>query len=134
MGSNTGPPLARSLTLSLVLHLWTTLILEGDLRMGHLDIDDVFDSMQEAVDRWEGGLTTTGGAIRPDKSFAYPISYQFAPSGEYEYEKVENFDRTLTVKDHTGKRENLKLVDPREGKETLGICIAPEGNVKDQYR
>lgn len=109
-------------------------IVEGDLRMGHLDIDDVFDKMQDAIDRWEGGLTTTGGAIRPDKLFVYPISYHFKPSGEYEYESVDSMDRTLTVKDHEGIRSQLKLVNAHDGRETLGVRTAPDCNMKDQFK
>ena len=38
-------------------------IVEGDLRSAELSIDDVMQCMQEAVDRWEGGLKATGGAL-----------------------------------------------------------------------
>ena len=37
--------------------------------------------MQEAIDRWEGGLKATGGAIVPSKSWIYPIAYQFEENG-----------------------------------------------------
>ena len=48
---------------------------EGDLRTGTLEIDDVVDQMQQCIHDWEGGLKATGGAIRPDKSFVYPLSF-----------------------------------------------------------
>ena len=34
---------------------------------------EAYDRMQEAIDRWEGRLKATGGALRPDTSFVYPI-------------------------------------------------------------
>ena len=107
---------------------------EGDLKLAHLDIEDVFRNMQSAIDSWEGGLKTTGGAIRPDKSFAYPISFSFKPSGEYYYDKVEDMHQTLTVKNHEDIREELELVDAHIGKETLGIFLAPDGNMQDQLK
>lgn len=109
-------------------------IVEGDFQMGHLDIDTVFDNMQEAIDRWEGGMKTTGGAIRPDKSFVYPINFTFKPNGDYQYEKVEDMDRALTIKDHNNVRQNLHLVDATEEMETLGIYLAPAGVVVKQFK
>lgn len=108
-------------------------IATGDLRMGQLDIDDVFDAMQEAIDCWEGGLKTTGGAIRPDKSFAYPLDFIFDETGACRYKTVNEIGRTLNVKDHTGRRQPLTLVEASVGKETLGVHLAPDGNNKDQY-
>ena len=34
--------------------------------------DDIANNIQEAIDRWEGGLKTTRGAIVPGKSWIYP--------------------------------------------------------------
>ena len=76
----------------------------------------------------------TGGAIRLDKSFAYPISFDFKPSGEYFFEKVEDLDYSLSVKNHEDIREDLDLIDADVGKETLGMFIAPDGSMRDQLK
>ena len=107
---------------------------QGNLKIADMDISQVFEDMQQAIDCWEGGLKTTGGAIRPDKSFAYPISFEFKPSGEYYYEKVEDMEHSLTVKDHENIRTELELVDATVGKETLGMFLAPDGNMQDQFK
>lgn len=107
-------------------------LVQGGLRMAMIDIEQVFKDMQEAIDCWEGGLKTTGGAIRPDKSFAYPISFVFKPSGEYEFEKVEDMD--VLVKNHEHLRENLELINAHEGKEMLGMFLAPDGSLKEQLK
>ena len=36
---------------------------------------EIIQEMQEVVDHWEGGLRTTGGALRVDKSFWYLIDF-----------------------------------------------------------
>ena len=109
-------------------------LVQGNLKMAQLDIQNIFVQAQESINCWEGGLKATGGAIRPDKSFAYPISFAFKPSGEYQFEKVEDMEQHLTVKNHNGVEEELDLIDPHIGKETLGMFLAPDGSMKDQIR
>ena len=61
---------------------------EGNLRPSNDSLEDVADRMQRSIDQWEGSLKTSGGAIRPDKSFAYPIDFTFKASGEPVYERL----------------------------------------------
>ena len=44
-------------------------------------IDEVMYHMQTAIDRWEGGLKASGGALVPSKSWVYPISFKFDNKG-----------------------------------------------------
>ena len=50
---------------------------EGKLYDSNFLIHEVLDEVQKSIDYWEGSLTTIGGAIHPDKSFIYPISFSF---------------------------------------------------------
>ena len=109
-------------------------LVAGDLKLATLDIEDAFVEMQEMIDCWEGGLKATGGAIRPDKSFAYPISFAFKPSGECYFEKVEDLEGRLSVKNHANIREDLELVDAHAGKETLSMFLAPDGSMDGQIK
>ena len=43
-------------------------------------------------------------------------------------------DRELTVTNHVGIREALELVEASTGKETLGMCLAPDGNMNDEMK
>ena len=43
-------------------------------------------------------------------------------------------DRELTVKNHEGVREPLELVNADDGRETFGICLAPDGNMKHEFK
>ena len=58
-------------------------LIEGILKITNLDITDIFQDMQEIISFCEGDVKATGGAICSDKSFAYQISFNFKPSGEY---------------------------------------------------
>ena len=42
-------------------------------------------------------------------------------------------DEILTVKNAENFREEIELVDAAEGRETLGITLATDGNSKDQF-
>lgn len=90
--------------------------------------------MQDYIDRWEGGLKATGGAIRPDKTFAYPISFHWENSGASRYETVQEIDRTLTVKDHNNIRHELKQYDAHIGKDNLGVLLAPSGDMTSEIK
>ena len=109
-------------------------IIEGDLTSTGITINDVAQSMQSAIDRWEGGLKTTGGAIRPDKSFVYPISFTWDEKGNYTFESIEDINQPLTVKNHDDVREVLPQLEPSVGAETLGVYLAPDGSNTQQLQ
>ena len=60
--------------------------------------------------------------------------FQWDEFGNYKFEKVEEIDRELTVTNHVGIREALELVEASTGKETLGMCLAPDGNINDEMK
>ena len=109
-------------------------LVEGDLQFADIDISDVFGNMQETIDCWEGGLNTTGGDIYLDKSFAYPISFAFKSSGEYYFEKFEELNHSLSVKNHKDICEALELVNADIGKGSLIMFLTPDGNMQDQLK
>jgi hypothetical protein len=47
--------------------------------------------MQNAINRWEVGLKATGGAIVPQKSFVYPVIFEFDEAGHWSYKEIKNF-------------------------------------------
>ena len=68
----------------------------------NLNIEDIFRSMQEAIECWKGELKTTEGTIKPEKYFVYSILFKFNAKDEYSCEKVKDMNKELTVKDHIG--------------------------------
>ena len=63
----------------------------------------------------------------------HPINFIFKNLGEYCYEKVESIDVSLSVKNEFEQREKLILIDAHVGTKTLGVSIAPNGDVKDEF-
>lgn len=109
-------------------------IVEGTLQQVDLTIEDIMTRMQEAVNRWEGGLKATGGAIRPDKSFIYPIDFKFNTSGKCEFKTLDEIPYEISVKDEYEQRHILDNIPSTVGKETLGVYLAPNGNCKDAIK
>ena len=89
---------------------------------------EIMQDMQEGIDRWEGGLKLTGGAIVPEKSWIYAIDFGFHESGKWYYRTKDEINQEFTVIDHTGLRRELTKIEPHQGKETLGVILSPDGN------
>ena len=70
-------------------------LVEGNLTNMEFSIEEVMDNMQEAINRWEGGLKATGGALRPEKCFMYPIDFKFNSAGKVGYKTEEDIAREL---------------------------------------
>jgi hypothetical protein len=90
-------------------------------------------NMQGAVDAWEAGIKSTGGAIVPTKSHWYLISYKWQ-NGQWRYSKKTEDPFDLTVMDEHGVRHILNRLDPSEAERTLGARIAPKGSCLKEKR
>ena len=106
-------------------------LLQIDMRDKTITIGQTLEKMQEAINRWEGGLKMSGGAIVPQKSFVYPIGFQFNNQGKWKYSTTEEIDFEFTVKDEKDITQQLQKVESSEGRCTLGVVLAPDGNNKD---
>ena len=101
-----------------------------DMIDGSVSFEEIATQMQKAIELWESGLKTTGGAIVPEKSWLYPIDFH-GNSANPQYLKAKDFDQEFNVKDHREVTRTLTTVDPLVGKETLGVTLAPDGNNDD---
>ena len=106
-------------------------LLQVDMRDRTITIGQTMAKMQDAISRWEGGLKVTGGAIVPNKSFVYPIGFNFDSQGKWSYKSHEEFDQQFVVQDENGDIQTLATVHPSEGRCTLGVVLAPDGNNND---
>ena len=104
---------------------------DADIVSGHLTSTDItievaYSHMQEAIDRWEGGLKATAGALRPDKSFVYPLFFTWDEKGNHTFQNPTDIDIPLTVKDARDTRVTLDQIRAHIGKETIGVFLAPD--------
>ena len=44
---------------------------------------EILEDMQDSINRGQGGLWASGGAIVPEKSFIYPIAFHFDEKGDW---------------------------------------------------
>lgn len=109
-------------------------IIDVDMRDDKRTLEDAAESMQTAIHRWEGGLKATGGAIRPDKSWIYPIGFSFDTSGKWSYIENTKEDFDFKVRDENEDLKSLPIMEANEGKETLGVYLAPDGNNADMIK
>jgi hypothetical protein len=105
-------------------------LIQFDSRDRTMSVDETMQKMQETIDRWEGGLKATGGAIVPGKSFVYPIVFEFDAQGRWSYQKTDDIDFNFTVCDHNDERQPLDQLEADQGQCTLGVHLAPDGNNK----
>ena len=101
-----------------------------NLTLVDLTIHDIHSSIQAAIERWEGGLKATEGAIRPDKSFVYPLDLTYNKYGKAVYRTPEDIGKKVTVKDENHDEQDLQQYPAHHGEETLGVILSPDGNVK----
>jgi hypothetical protein len=103
-------------------------LIQFDARDSNISTEEIMDKMQDCINQWEGGLKATGGAIVPQKSFVYPIAFEFNDAGDWQYKKVEDIDYDFTVPDHNDNIQNLAQLEVSTSKCTLGVFLAPDGN------
>jgi hypothetical protein len=92
---------------------------------------ETVEKMQTLLDEWEGGLRATGGAIEPAKTFWYLIDFERGPGG-WKYSDRARTEQ-LEVRNSDGTRVQLERVQCSEARRTLGVRLAPDGNMQAQY-
>jgi hypothetical protein len=85
----------------------------------------VWDEAQEALDSWASLLTLTGGALKGDKCFWYPIEYVWHDDGSWSYSS--DVDSELSIPLINGKRETVAKLGVHESRKTLGVYACPSG-------
>lgn len=108
---------------------------DTDLVTSRPDIlqQQVFHDCQNSLTAWEGGIRATGGAIEPQKSHWYLVDFNWK-DGSPEYQPVSEISGILKVKDTQGVLRSLQLLEPWHAERTLGVRLAPDGNMEAQYK
>jgi hypothetical protein len=97
-----------------------------------MTLEDVKSRIQESLIAWEGGIRATGGAIEPRKSHWYLVDFDWN-AGEPVYKQIQATGGELRVRDLNGTLQTLKHMEPWEAERTLGVRLAPDGNMQAQF-
>jgi hypothetical protein len=98
-----------------------------------ISLEDVQRRIQESLIAWEGGIRATGGAIEPRKSHWYLVDFDWK-NGEPFYRRIRDTGGNLRVRDLNGTIQTLQQMEPWEAERTLGVRLAPDGNMDVQYQ
>jgi hypothetical protein len=107
----------------------TDLITSGPL----MSLQEVLSRIQQSLTTWEGGIRATGGAIEPRKSHWYLVDFDWR-DGEPIYKSVQETGGSLRVRDPQGEIRCLQQLEPWQAERTLGVRLAPDGNMDLQYK
>jgi hypothetical protein len=88
-------------------------------------------ALQTAIDTWEQGLHATSGAIVPEKTFTFIIDFVWR-GGSWHYSTITESPANFFIRDIKGIRKQVTRYKPWEAQETLGVFLAPDGNLKNQ--
>jgi hypothetical protein len=95
--------------------------------------EDICSSVQKAASMWAGGISATGGAINPEKSFWWLLDFVWdSRNGRWKFRRKNQLlpDQTLQIPGLTGELEALRRLEPDEAEKTLGVMLAPLADQK----
>jgi hypothetical protein len=93
----------------------------------------VMEKIQQNINLWTGGLSTTGGQLEPSKTYWYNIQFLWN-QGRWKYATIQETPGNVTTTDAQGNRVVLERVEVQEARRTLGVRIAPDGNNGEEFR
>ena len=76
--------------------------------------------MQYTVNEWEAASRTTGGALAPHKYWSWIVAFDWKDD-TWSYKSTTNEDHKMTVKDSTGKVQQMVILEAHVAKEMLGV-------------
>jgi len=93
---------------------------------------EVAQGLQHSLDIWQGDLHATGGAIVPAKTSWNLTDFKWQ-GGNWTYKAMADMPARLTVKDIEGTEHVLRRLEHNQATLLLGIDIAPDGNMTQQF-
>jgi hypothetical protein len=89
--------------------------------------------LQEAIDTWEASLKATCGAIVPEKTVWWLVSFTWT-GNSWSYAGIQDAPGDLYVNDISNTRKVVQRLEPHQAYETLRMFLAPDGNLDAQYQ
>jgi hypothetical protein len=85
------------------------------------------------VHTWEAALSSTCGAIVPEKTHWCLINFKWTV-GQWPKKTIEETPGTLLAKDISGDSKELRRIPVDMAAETLDICLAANGDTSTQFQ
>jgi hypothetical protein len=89
--------------------------------------------LQEAIDTWEFSLKATCGALVPEKTVWWLVSFVWNGSS-WQYASIQDSPGEVKVNNISDSRKTIKCLEAHEAYETLGVFLAPDGNSQAQFK
>jgi len=88
--------------------------------------------LQDTIHTWEHSLKTTCGAIVPEKTVWWLVSFQWS-GADWTYAGIQDSPGELQVNNISKVRKTIKRLEPHQAYETLGVYLSPVGNLSAQF-
>jgi len=88
--------------------------------------------LQEAIDLWEFSLKATCGALVPEKTVWWLVSFVW-DGCTWQYASIQDSPGELQVNDISNCRKLIKRLEANEAYETVRVFLAPDGNSNAQF-
>jgi len=93
----------------------------------------VASKMQQSLQLWHGLLKATGGDLVPDTCFWYLINFQYKKN-HWKYKTWEDKTSNLQIPNQDGTMVTIPQLQANEACQTLGVCLAPNGNNEAEFQ
>jgi len=91
----------------------------------------VIQQMQWAVTHWEGLLRAMGGALVPEKCFWYLVDFE-NKNNKWRYKTITQALGEINLLDTAWHQSVIQRLRPSEARQTLGVQLAPDGNMETE--
>jgi len=96
------------------------------------DREQVVKWMQDLINMWAGLLYATRGALVLEKCFLYYIHNMWS-QGNWQYSKNPT-TQGMYIPDKNNQPTKIPQLSPSEAWRTLGVWLAPDGNIVDELQ
>lgn len=96
----------------------------------------IFEAANKNTDIWTKLLWISGGNLNPEKCFYYYLEPHYNhSSGHIKYKRIKQSPGDIHIQDpETNQTTPVKRLEPSDGKRTLGVILAPDGNCSTQIK
>jgi hypothetical protein len=87
--------------------------------------------LQQAIDTWENSLKATCGVVVPEKTVWWLVSFKWE-GNSWKYALIQDSLGELFINNISDTRKMIKRLGAEQAHKTLGVFIAPDGNLQAQ--